>query len=80
MAQAVPRHGDWDRGGWYGGDSDAYRNGYNAGVREGERDARDRKDYGFKRWYPEQGLTTEQYEKLDERWNKALRELSRKSS
>ena len=20
------------------------------------------KDYGFKRWYPEQGLTTEQYE------------------
>ena len=37
------------------------------------------KDYGFKRWYPEQGLTTEQYEKLDERWNKALRELSRKS-
>jgi iron(III) transport system substrate-binding protein len=38
------------------------------------------KDYGFKRWYPEQGLTTEQYEKLDERWNKALRELSRKSS
>ncbi|HYY24942.1 MAG TPA: extracellular solute-binding protein [Candidatus Udaeobacter sp.] len=37
------------------------------------------KDYGFKRWYPEQGMTTEQYEKLDERWNKALRELSRKS-
>jgi iron(III) transport system substrate-binding protein len=37
------------------------------------------KDYGFKRWYPEQGLTTEQYEKLDERWNKLLRELGRKS-
>jgi iron(III) transport system substrate-binding protein len=36
------------------------------------------KDYGFKRWYPEQGLTTEQYEKLDERWNRALRELARK--
>jgi hypothetical protein len=48
MAQAVPR-GDWDRGGWYGGNSDAYRNGFNAGSREGERDARDRKDYGFKR-------------------------------
>jgi len=48
MAQAVPRNGDWDRGG-YGGNSDAYRNGYNAGVREGERDVRDRKDYGFKR-------------------------------
>jgi len=37
------------------------------------------KDYGFKRWYPDQGLTTEQYEKLDARWNKTLRELSRKS-
>jgi ABC-type Fe3+ transport system substrate-binding protein len=38
------------------------------------------KDYGFKRWYPEQGLTTEQYEKLDEQWNKLLRELGRRSS
>lgn len=38
------------------------------------------KEYGFKRWYPEQGLTTEQYEKLDERWNKTMRELSRKAS
>jgi iron(III) transport system substrate-binding protein len=37
------------------------------------------KNYGFKRWYPEQGLTTEQYEKLDERWNKLLRDLGRKS-
>jgi iron(III) transport system substrate-binding protein len=37
------------------------------------------KDYGFKRWYPEQGLTTEQYEKLDEKWNKILREIGRKS-
>jgi iron(III) transport system substrate-binding protein len=37
------------------------------------------KEYGFKRWYPEQGLTTEQYEKLDERWNKVLRELSKKA-
>jgi len=37
------------------------------------------KDYGFKRWYPEQGQTTEQYEKLDEKWNKAMRNLSRKS-
>jgi len=37
------------------------------------------KDYGFKRWYPEQGLTTEQYEKLDEKWNKIFRELGRKS-
>jgi iron(III) transport system substrate-binding protein len=38
------------------------------------------KDYGFKRWYPEQGLTTEQYEKLDDKWTKTLRELGRKSS
>jgi iron(III) transport system substrate-binding protein len=38
------------------------------------------RDYGFKRWFPEQGLTTEQYEKLDERWIKELRALSRKSS
>ena len=37
------------------------------------------KDYGFRRWYPEQGLTTEQYEKLDEQWNKLLRELGRRS-
>lgn len=36
------------------------------------------KDYGFKRWYPEQGLTTEQYEKIDTRWNKELRALARK--
>jgi iron(III) transport system substrate-binding protein len=38
------------------------------------------KEYGFKRWYPEQGLTTEQYEKLDEHWNKEMRALTRKSS
>jgi ABC-type Fe3+ transport system substrate-binding protein len=36
------------------------------------------KQYPFKRWYPEQGLTTEQYEKLDARWNKELRALMRK--
>lgn len=35
-------------------------------------------DYGFKRWYPEQGLTTEQYEKIDARWDKLVRELGRK--
>jgi iron(III) transport system substrate-binding protein len=38
------------------------------------------KDYGFKRWYPEQGLTTEQYEKLDDKWNKMMRDLAKKSS
>jgi iron(III) transport system substrate-binding protein len=37
------------------------------------------KDYGFKRWFPEQGLTLEQYEQLDTKMNKVLRELSRKS-
>jgi iron(III) transport system substrate-binding protein len=36
------------------------------------------KEYGFKRWYPEQGLTTEQYEKLDARWTKELRALARR--
>jgi iron(III) transport system substrate-binding protein len=36
------------------------------------------KNYGFKRWYPEKGLTIEQYEKADERWKKLLRDLTRK--
>ena len=33
------------------------------------------KNYGFKRWYPEKGLTTEQYEKSQDRWKKLLMEL-----
>ena len=36
------------------------------------------KDYGFKRWYPEQGLTTEQYETASNKWDKLLREIGRK--
>jgi len=37
------------------------------------------KDYGFKRWYPDQeGKTTEEYEKLDAKWEKWLRDLGRK--
>jgi iron(III) transport system substrate-binding protein len=36
------------------------------------------KNYGFKRWYPEKGYTTEQYEKAQERWQKLLREITRK--
>jgi len=36
------------------------------------------KDYGFKRWYPEKGLTTEQYEKDFNRWQKLLREIGRR--
>jgi iron(III) transport system substrate-binding protein len=36
------------------------------------------KNYGFKRWYPEKGYTTEQYEKAQERWQKLLRDVTRK--
>ena len=36
------------------------------------------KQYGFKRWYPERGLTTEQYERSQERWEKLLREITRR--
>ncbi|MGH7854530.1 MAG: ABC transporter substrate-binding protein [Candidatus Binatia bacterium] len=36
------------------------------------------KDYGFKRWYPEQGLTAEQIDKLEGKWRTALRELTRR--
>jgi iron(III) transport system substrate-binding protein len=38
------------------------------------------RDYGFKRWFPDQeGKTTEEYEKLDAKWEKLLRDLGRKS-
>jgi iron(III) transport system substrate-binding protein len=36
------------------------------------------KNYGFKRWYPEKGYTTEQYEKAQERWQKLLRDITRR--
>jgi iron(III) transport system substrate-binding protein len=36
------------------------------------------KDYGFKRWYPEKGLTLEQYEKAEEHWKKLLRDITRR--
>jgi len=36
------------------------------------------KDFGFKRWYPEAGLNTEQYDKEATHWQKALRELGKK--
>lgn len=36
------------------------------------------KDYGFKRWYPEKGLMTAQYEQLSDRWRNLLREIGRK--
>jgi iron(III) transport system substrate-binding protein len=37
------------------------------------------KDYGFKRWYPEQGLTAEQIDKLEEKWRNTMRDLTRRS-
>jgi iron(III) transport system substrate-binding protein len=37
-----------------------------------------RKEYGFKRWYPEQGLSTYDYANTIERWNKVLLQISRK--
>ncbi len=36
------------------------------------------KDFGFKRWYPEAGLNTEQYDKEATKWQKVLREIGRK--
>jgi len=37
-----------------------------------------RKHYAFKRWYPEQGLTTYDYAATIERWNKLLLAIARK--
>jgi iron(III) transport system substrate-binding protein len=37
------------------------------------------KDYGFKRWYPEQGLSADQIDKLEEKWRAALRDLTKRS-
>lgn len=36
------------------------------------------KDYGFKKWYPERGLSHQQYEGLTDKWQKQLAELTRK--
>jgi iron(III) transport system substrate-binding protein len=36
------------------------------------------KDYGFKKWRPERGLTTDQYEKELLRWEKLLKTITRK--
>jgi ABC-type Fe3+ transport system substrate-binding protein len=38
------------------------------------------KEYGFKRWYPEQGLTAEQIDKLEEKWRLTMHDLTRRSS
>ena len=37
------------------------------------------KDYGFKRWYPEQGMSAEQIDKLEGKWRTTLRDLTRRS-
>jgi iron(III) transport system substrate-binding protein len=37
-----------------------------------------RKEYGFKRWYPEQGLSAYEYANTIERWNKVLLQISRR--
>jgi len=36
------------------------------------------KDYGFKRWYPEEGLTTSQYDQAMNRWQKTVSEFGRR--
>lgn len=38
------------------------------------------KEYGFKRWYPEKGVTIQQLEKDSDRWERGLRDLGRRSS
>ncbi|MET0502577.1 MAG: extracellular solute-binding protein [Candidatus Binatia bacterium] len=35
------------------------------------------KNYGFKRWYPEEGMNSEQYDQASTRWEKLLREIGR---
>lgn len=37
------------------------------------------KDFGFKRWYPEAGLNTDQYDRAATKWQKALREIGKKA-
>ena len=38
------------------------------------------KDYGFKRWYPEQGLSADQIDALEGKWRATMRDLTRRSS
>lgn len=37
-----------------------------------------RRDYGFKRWYPEQGLSTYDYVERSEKWQKLIADITRK--
>ena len=36
------------------------------------------RDYGFKRWYPEEGFTTSQYDEAMNRWQKLVSEFARR--
>jgi iron(III) transport system substrate-binding protein len=36
------------------------------------------KDYGFRRWYPEEGLTTSQYDQAMDKWQKMVSEFMRR--
>lgn len=36
------------------------------------------KDYGFKRWYPEEGVTTAQYDQMMDKWKKLVSEFARR--
>ena len=36
------------------------------------------KDYGFKRWYPEEGLTIAQYDQTMDKWQKLVAEFMRR--
>ena len=36
------------------------------------------KELGFKRWRPDHGISTDQYEKDLERWEKLLKQISRR--
>jgi len=38
------------------------------------------KPVSYKLWYPEAGMSTTQYDKAMERWDKLLREIGRNSS
>ena len=38
------------------------------------------KDYGFKRWYPDQGLSAEQIDALEGKWRSTLRDMTKRSS
>ncbi|HZD39484.1 MAG TPA: extracellular solute-binding protein [Terriglobales bacterium] len=37
-----------------------------------------KKDYGFKRWYPEKGLTIDQYEKEQNKWRDLLMQITQR--